>query len=66
VRFRERFREMELASVKPLEELSAGELETLWAAAKTKLDDKSGERPTEGQRAAAEATSFSLPLKAGA
>ncbi len=31
-RFRERFREMELASARPLEELSPAELEELWAA----------------------------------
>jgi XTP/dITP diphosphohydrolase/ATP diphosphatase len=36
-RFRQRFREMELASERPLEELSAPELEELWAAAKRKL-----------------------------
>jgi XTP/dITP diphosphohydrolase/ATP diphosphatase len=38
-RFRERFREMELASEsdRPLEELSPEELEELWAAAKRKL-----------------------------
>ncbi|MGA2674842.1 MAG: nucleoside triphosphate pyrophosphohydrolase [Terracidiphilus sp.] len=36
-RFRERFREMELASARPLEELSADELEALWAQAKRKL-----------------------------
>ena len=36
-RFRQRFREMELASKPPLEELSADELETLWAQAKQKL-----------------------------
>jgi MazG family protein len=36
-RFRERFREMELAAERPLEELSADELETLWAEAKRKL-----------------------------
>jgi len=36
-RFRERFREMELASEKPLEELAPDELEALWAAAKRKL-----------------------------
>ncbi len=33
-RFRERFREMELASERPLEELSPSELEALWAGAK--------------------------------
>jgi len=37
LRFRQRFREMELASSKPLEELSAAELEELWGAAKRKL-----------------------------
>ncbi|MGA3136412.1 MAG: nucleoside triphosphate pyrophosphohydrolase [Terracidiphilus sp.] len=36
-RFRERFREMEAASERPLEELSADELEALWAQAKRKL-----------------------------
>jgi MazG family protein len=37
LRFRERFREMELASTRPLEELAPNELEDLWAAAKLKL-----------------------------
>ena len=36
-RFRQRFHEMELASKQPLEELSADELESLWAQAKRKL-----------------------------
>jgi XTP/dITP diphosphohydrolase/ATP diphosphatase len=36
-RFRQRFREMELASSQPLEELSPPELEALWAEAKRKL-----------------------------
>jgi XTP/dITP diphosphohydrolase/ATP diphosphatase len=36
-RFRDRFREMELASERPLEELSTLELEELWARAKKKL-----------------------------
>jgi len=36
-RFRERFREMESASERPLEELSAPELEELWVQAKRKL-----------------------------
>jgi MazG family protein len=36
-RFRQRFREMELASQQPLEDLSAEELEALWAGAKRKL-----------------------------
>jgi nucleoside triphosphate diphosphatase len=37
LRFRRRFREMELASSRPLEELSPPELEELWGAAKRKL-----------------------------
>ena len=37
LRFRERFKEMELAADRPLEELSPDELETLWAGAKKKL-----------------------------
>jgi MazG family protein len=36
-RFRDRFREMELASTRPLEELAPAELEALWAGAKRKL-----------------------------
>jgi len=36
-RFRQRFREMELAAEKPLEELAPAELEELWAGAKRKL-----------------------------
>jgi MazG family protein len=36
-RFRERFRSMELASERPLEELSLDELEALWVEAKRKL-----------------------------
>jgi MazG family protein len=36
-RFRKRFREMELAAEQPLEELTASELEELWAGAKRKL-----------------------------
>ncbi len=36
-RFRQRFREMELAAVRPLEELSPNELEALWDGAKRKL-----------------------------
>ncbi len=43
-RFRDRFREMELAAVRPLEELSAPELEELWAQAKRKLAEQSGKR----------------------
>ncbi len=37
LRFRQRFREMEQASTRPLEELAPAELETLWAEAKRKL-----------------------------
>jgi MazG family protein len=39
LRFRERFRQMELASERPLEELTAPELEELWTRAKRKLAD---------------------------
>jgi MazG family protein len=44
-RFRQRFREMELASARPLEELSPDELETLWAQAKRKLAAASETQP---------------------
>jgi MazG family protein len=37
LRFRQRFREMERASARPLEELAPAELEELWAGAKRKL-----------------------------
>lgn len=37
LRFRQRFREMELSAKQPLEDLSASELETLWSDAKRKL-----------------------------
>jgi MazG family protein len=37
LRFRQRFREMELASPRPLEELAPAELEALWTQAKRKL-----------------------------
>ena len=37
LRFRERFREMERAAARPLEELAPEELEDLWAGAKRKL-----------------------------
>jgi len=40
LRFRERFRAMEEASAKPLEELKPAELEELWAAAKRKLAER--------------------------
>ena len=41
LRFRQRFREMEKASAKPLEELSPEELEALWVLAKRKLNSES-------------------------
>ncbi|MGA3264004.1 MAG: nucleoside triphosphate pyrophosphohydrolase [Terracidiphilus sp.] len=44
-RFRDRFRAMELASARPLEELSPPELEELWEQAKRKL----AERPEESE-----------------
>ena len=40
LRFRQRFRQMELASERPLEELSAPELEELWVRAKQKMAEK--------------------------
>jgi XTP/dITP diphosphohydrolase/ATP diphosphatase len=42
-RFRQRFRAMELASERPLEELSPDELEALWAEAKRKLAEAGSE-----------------------
>jgi uncharacterized protein YabN with tetrapyrrole methylase and pyrophosphatase domain len=56
-RFRERFREMELATDRPLEELSGPELEELWAQAKRKLategnsDGGAASDPKPGARA---------------
>lgn len=45
-RFRDRFKEMELAAERPLEELKPDELEALWTAAKQKLNSEraTGER----------------------
>jgi XTP/dITP diphosphohydrolase/ATP diphosphatase len=43
LRFRQRFREMELSSEKPLEELKPEELEALWVDAKRKLASKAPE-----------------------
>jgi MazG family protein len=37
LRFRQRFREMELAAERPLEQMSAAELEALWVQAKSEL-----------------------------
>jgi XTP/dITP diphosphohydrolase/ATP diphosphatase len=42
-RFRQRFQQMELASERPLEELSPEELEALWAQAKRKLAEGDSE-----------------------
>jgi MazG family protein len=42
-RFRQRFREMELATARPLEEQAPEELEALWAQAKRKLADETPE-----------------------
>ena len=44
LRFRERFREMEVAAARPLEELSAPELEELWVQAKRKLAERSHDK----------------------
>jgi XTP/dITP diphosphohydrolase/ATP diphosphatase len=43
-RFRQRFRAMEMASERPLEELSPDELEALWAGAKRKLAEAGTEK----------------------
>jgi MazG family protein len=40
LRFRQRFRQMELDSTEPLEELAPGELEALWAHAKRRLAEE--------------------------
>jgi MazG family protein len=45
LRFRQRFREMEMAADRPLEELGPAELEDLWTAAKRKLAAASESRP---------------------
>ena len=48
LRFRQRFREMELASPRPIEELSPNELEALWTQAKRKLAaDAAASKPQE-------------------
>jgi MazG family protein len=44
LRFRQRFRAMELASERPLEELSAAELEELWVKAKRELAEAGAEQ----------------------
>jgi MazG family protein len=51
LRFRQRFREMELASQSPLEELSADELEALWVEAKRRLaSEPSGAAASEPEK----------------
>jgi XTP/dITP diphosphohydrolase/ATP diphosphatase len=49
LRFRQRFREMELATPRPLEDLSPEELEALWAQAKRKLAADAAAIKPEGQ-----------------
>jgi MazG family protein len=61
-RFRRRFREMELAASRPLEELSAEELEALWAQAKRKLA-REEETVTAGSRHGGQASEHSLGAK---
>jgi nucleoside triphosphate diphosphatase len=45
LRFRQRFQQMELATVRPLEELGPAELEDLWTAAKRKLARSAAAEP---------------------
>jgi MazG family protein len=54
-RFRERFREMEAASERPLEELSADELEALWAQAKRNLAGTEAREAQPARNAASDA-----------
>jgi len=49
LRFRQRFREMELAAPRPLEDLSPNELEALWTQAKRKLADGAAASKPQGQ-----------------
>ncbi|HEY1647902.1 MAG TPA: nucleoside triphosphate pyrophosphohydrolase [Terracidiphilus sp.] len=48
LRFRQRFREMERAAERPLEDLTPEQLETLWAQAKRKLADETGPEAAPG------------------
>jgi len=53
LRFRQRFREMEMASARPLEELPPADLEALWEDAKRKLaagQDRTEAETPEGQQ----------------
>jgi MazG family protein len=59
LRFRRRFHQMELASPRPLEELSPPELEALWAQAKQTLAaEESAGRSAQTQAAAASKSDF--------
>jgi XTP/dITP diphosphohydrolase/ATP diphosphatase len=49
LRFRQRFREMELAAPQPLEDLSPDELEALWVQAKKKLAPDAAASKQQGQ-----------------
>ncbi len=50
LRFRERFKEMELAAERPLEEMSAAELEELWTNAKMRIKGREqGVLPADGK-----------------
>jgi MazG family protein len=60
-RFRERFREMEAASERPLEELSADELEALWAQAKRKLAGTEAREAQPARNAASDAAPGARP-----
>ncbi len=62
LRFRTRFREMELAAERPLEELAAAELEELWVGAKRKLSGQwsvvSGQEELRAELEADRSSSF--------
>ena len=51
LRFRDRFREMERSSLRPLEEQGPAELEALWSAAKQRLAVPQEQRNIQGQEA---------------
>jgi MazG family protein len=60
LRFRRRFRQMELASTRPLEELGPDELEELWGEAKRKL--AVGEIPPEHASGAKTRPGYAAPM----
>ncbi len=65
-RFRQRFREMEVASARPLEELAPDELEALWAQAKRRLAAQNvGEELTSGAKAPVDPARMMSGLKSG-